>query len=178
MNRKLNKLLQPSFRLYFICLTVFALLSAAFSWPLAGIELAVVAALALYSREDSRRRRREINKYLDNFTGTVDTATKDTMVNSPLPMVLFRPESDDIIWTNDRFLKLSDQREHLYDAKLSALIPNFDVHWLMEGKLVHVLEDQMGGVYYTNGQGEVDVYVIRDEQYKLLRVESYLYYSY
>ena len=56
MNRKLNKLLQPSFRLYFICLTVFALLSAAFSWPLAGIELAVVAALALYSREDSRRR--------------------------------------------------------------------------------------------------------------------------
>ena len=134
MNRKLNKLLQPSFRLYFICLTVFALLSAAFSWPLAGIELAVVAALALYSREDSRRRRREINKYLDNFTGTVDTATKDTMVNSPLPMVLFRPESDDIIWTNDRFLKLSDQREHLYDAKLSALIPNFDVHWLMEGK--------------------------------------------
>ena len=134
MNRKLNKLLQPSFRLYFICLTVFALLSAAFSWPLAGIELAVVAALALYSREDSRRRRREINKYLDNFTGTVDTAPKDTMVNSPLPMVLFRPESDDIIWTNDRFLKLSDQREHLYDAKLSALIPNFDVHWLMEGK--------------------------------------------
>ena len=134
MNRKLNKLLQPSFRLYFLCLIVFALLSAAFSWPLAGVELAVVACLALYSREASRRRRREINKYLDSYTGNVETASKDTMVNSPLPMVLFRPESDDIIWTNDRFLQLTGQREHLYDAKLSALVPSFDVRWLMEGK--------------------------------------------
>ena len=134
MNRKLNSLLQPSFRLYFACLILFALLSAAFSWPLAGIELAVVACLGLYSRESARRRRKEINKYLDSYAGNVDTATKDTMVNSPLPMVLFRPESDDIVWTNDRFLQLTNQREHLFDAKLSALVPNFDTRWLMEGK--------------------------------------------
>ena len=134
MNRKLNNLLQPSFRLYFICLVLFALMSAAFYWPLACVELGVVLCLGLYSRESARQRRREINKYLDNYTGTVDTATKDTMVNSPLPMVLFRPESDDIIWTNDRFLRLTGQREHLYDAKLSALIPGFDTRWLMEGK--------------------------------------------
>ena len=134
MNRKLNNLLQPSFRLYFICLIIFAILSAAFSWQLAGLELAAVACLGLYSRESARRRRREINRYLDSYAGNVDTATKDTMVNSPLPMVLFRSESDDIIWTNDRFLHLTNQREHLYDAKLSALIPDFDAHWLMEGK--------------------------------------------
>ncbi len=134
MNRKLNNLLQPSFRLYFICLVLFALMSAAFYWPLACVELGVVLCLGLYSRESARQRRREINKYLDNYTGTVDMATKDTMVNSPLPMVLFRPESDDIIWTNDRFLRLTGQREHLYDAKLSALIPGFDTRWLMEGK--------------------------------------------
>ena len=35
LNRKLNKLLQPSFRLYFACLILFALLSAAFCWQLA-----------------------------------------------------------------------------------------------------------------------------------------------
>ena len=134
MNRKLNQLLQPSFRLYFICLIVFAAASAVFSRPLAGIELGVVAALGLYSHQATLRRRREINKYLDNYAGNVDSATRDTMINSPLPMVLFRPESGDIIWTNDRFLRLTDQREHLYDAKLSALVPDFDVHWLMEGK--------------------------------------------
>ena len=85
MNRKLNNLLQPSFRLYFICLVLFALMSAAFYWPLACVELGVVLCLGLYSRESARRRRNEINKYLDSYAGTVDSATKDTMINSPLP---------------------------------------------------------------------------------------------
>ena len=134
MNRKIAQLFQPSFQLYFVCLILFAGISALFSLPLAAAELAVVACLGLYSRASNRRRRREISKYLENVTGTVDTATRDTMTNSPLPMIIFRPESDDIIWTNDRFLQLTGQREHLFDAKLSTLIPGFDTRWLMEGK--------------------------------------------
>jgi len=134
MNRKLAQLFQPSLQLYFICLVVFAALSALYSLPLAGAELAVVACLWVYDRESSRRRRREISKYLDSVAGTADIATKDTMVNAPLPMLLFRPESDDVIWTNDRFLQIAGQSEQLYDAKLSALVPGFDARWLMEGK--------------------------------------------
>ena len=134
MNRKLAQLFQPSVRLYFLCLVLFALLSALYSVPMALLQLVIVAALFLYHQENSRRRRKEISKYLDSVTGTVDSATKDTMINSPLPMIIFRPESDDIIWTNDRFLQLTGEREHLFDAKLSALIPGFDSRWLMEGK--------------------------------------------
>ncbi len=134
LNRKIAQLFQPSFQLYFVCLILFAGISALFSLPLAAAELAVVACLGLYNRASNRRRRREISKYLENVTGTVDTATRDTMTNSPLPMIIFRPESDDIIWTNDRFLQLTGQREHLFDAKLSTLIPGFDTRWLMEGK--------------------------------------------
>ena len=145
MNRKIAQLFQPSFQLYFVCLIVFAGISAVFSLPLAGAELAVVACLGLYSRASNRRRRREISKYLENVTGTVDTATRDTMTNSPLPMIIFRPESDDIIWTNDRFLQLTGQREHLFDAKLSALIPGFDTRWLMEGKSACPSEVSYGG---------------------------------
>lgn len=134
MNRKLARLFQPSFQLYFVCLVLFALISAFFSIPLAVVELAAILALAVYSRQHTNCCRREIARYLENVTGTVDTATKDTMANSPLPMIIFRPESDDIIWTNDRFLQLTGEREHLFDAKLSALIPGFDSRWLMEGK--------------------------------------------
>ena len=108
MNRKLHQLFQPSLQLYFVCLVVFALASALFSLPLAVLELMVVALLGLYHRANLRKRRREVTKYIENITGTVDVAAKDTMVNSPLPMVIFRPESGDIIWTNDRFLKLTD----------------------------------------------------------------------
>ena len=102
---------------------VFARPPALFSLPLAALELVVVALLGLYHRANLSKRRREVTKYIENITGTVDIAAKDTMVNSPLPMVIFRPESGDIIWTNDRFLKLTDDGEHLFDAKLSARDP-------------------------------------------------------
>ena len=134
MNRKMTQMLQPSFQLYFVCLILFAAASAFFSLYLAAAEAVVVVLLGLYYRENSRRRRREIAKYIENVTGNMDVATKDTMVNSPLPMVIFRPESDDIIWTNDRFLHLAGEKEHLFDAKLSAVIPGFDTRWLLEGK--------------------------------------------
>lgn len=145
MNRKIAHLFQPSFQLYFVCLVLFALLSALYSLPLAAAELAVVACLGIYNKENNRRRRRDISKYLESVTGTVDTATKDTMTNSPLPMIIFRPESDDIIWTNDRFLQLTGEREHLFDAKLSSLIPGFDTRWLMEGKSECPTEVTHGG---------------------------------
>lgn len=50
--------------------------------------------------------------------------------------------------------------------------------WTLDGKKVHILEDELAGRYYSDGEGEVDVYVIRDEQYKLLRVETYDYYRF
>lgn len=53
-----------------------------------------------------------------------------------------------------------------------------DGRWQINGKPVHVLEDQMAGSYYSYEGGEVDVYVIRDEQYKLLQIESYQYYRF
>ena len=134
MNRKISKLLQPSAQLYFVILILFALASALFSIPLAVLEAVVVLILGLYTRTSGHKRRREITKYIENITGNVDVATKDTMVNSPLPMVIFRPESDDIIWTNDRFLRLTGDREHLFDAKLSSVVPGFDTRWLLEGK--------------------------------------------
>ena len=145
LNRKIAQLFQPSFQLYFVCLILFALISAFFSLPLAGAELAIVVCLGVYNRETFRRRRREITKYLESVTGTVDSATKDTMTNSPLPMIIFRPESDDIIWTNDRFLQLTGERETMFDAKLSALIPGFDTRWLMEGKNECPTEVSYGG---------------------------------
>ncbi len=145
MNRKLPRLFQPSLQMYFTCLILFALASALFNLPLAALELAVVVLLGLHHRSGLRKRRREITKYIETITGSVDVATKDTMVNSPLPMVIFRPESGDIVWTNDRFLQLTDDKEHLFDAKLETVLPGFDTHWLLEGKNECPEETQLGG---------------------------------
>lgn len=137
MNRKkLTRLLEPGMRLYFIVMIVFAAAAAvlAKNYILAAVELVATVVLYLYFRQSNANRRKEILKYIDSVSCNMDAATKDTMLNAPLPMVIFRPDSDEVIWSNDRFLRLTGERDHLFDTKLSALVPGFSGKWLLEGK--------------------------------------------
>ena len=122
-------------RLYFIVMVIFAAAAAVLGeFVLAAVELAATVGLYLYFHQSNARRRKEILKYIDSVSYNVDAATKDTMLNAPLPMVIFRPDSDEVIWSNDRFLRLTGEREHLFDTKLSVLVPGFSARWLLEGK--------------------------------------------
>ena len=126
---KLAHLLEPGMRLYFVFLLLFAAASALFSVPIAVIEAAVVLVLYLYLRRTNAQRQREILKYIDSVTCNMDTATKDTMVNAPLPMVIFRPENDEVIWSNDRFLQITGEREHMFDTKITAAVSLVSNRW-------------------------------------------------
>ena len=141
---KLSHLVEPGLRLYFLCLIVFAAVTALFSLPAAAAELAVVVILYLYFRRSNALRQKEILKYIENVTCNMDSATKDTMVNAPLPMVIFRPENDEVIWSNDRFLQITGEREHLFDTKITAAVPDFSSRWLMEGKTECPTEVRIG----------------------------------
>ncbi|MBO5727916.1 MAG: DHH family phosphoesterase [Oscillospiraceae bacterium] len=144
MNKKFSHLLEPNYAVYFFILVLFALASIYFSPILAMAESAVILLLALFYRHNNRKRKREIAKYMDALTGSVDVAAKDSMINSPLPMLIFRPERDEIVWSNERFLRLSGEQEHIFDSKLSAVVPGFDTRWLMEGKSEHPGEAILG----------------------------------
>ena len=67
-------------------------------------------------------------------TGSVDTASKSTLINSPLPTLVFRPDTGEIIWSNESFLQLAGVREHLFEMRLSEAVPDFQVQWLLSGK--------------------------------------------
>ena len=196
---KLSHLVEPSLRLYFLCLVLFAAVTVFFSVPVAVGEAAVVVILYLYFRRSNALRQKEILKYIENVTCNMDTATKDTMVNAPLPMVIFRPENDEVIWSNDRFLQITGEREHLFDTKISAALPEFSSRWLMEGKtecptevpigdrrfLVfgHLVRTQDGGsrgyLATTYWVDVTDFAVVRDEYYAtrpvvaILTVDNY-----
>ena len=143
--KKLSRLLEPGFQLYFVCLVLFAIASAFLSPWLGGAEGVVVLLLYAYFRRSNAQRQKEILKYIDNITCNIDVATKDTMINAPLPMVIFRPESDEVIWSNDRFLQLTGEREHLFDTRLSSVVPGFSSRWLMEGKTECPMEVELSG---------------------------------
>lgn len=133
MNKKISRLLGPGLQFYFFVMICFALVSASFDLAIGIIEGVIIAILFFYTRRNTRNRKNNVLKYIESMATNVDSATKDTMLNAPLPMVIFRPETGAIIWSNDGFQRICGQTEQLFDHRIGDLVPNFAARWLLEG---------------------------------------------
>ena len=133
-NKKLSRLLEPNLKLYFFCLAVFALAAVPASPVLALVEGVATVGLYVYFTQGNKKRRQGILQYIDTVTGSVDTASKSTLINSPLPIMVFRPDTGEVIWSNENFQQLAGVREHLFEMKVEDAVPVFPVQWLLEGK--------------------------------------------
>ena len=134
MNQKLSRLMEPNWKLYFAVLGLYALLAIPFQPWLAAAELAAAIGLYAWFVRSSRARQKKILQYIDSITGSVDTASKSTLINSPLPIMVFRPDTGEVIWSNEDFLQLAGVREHLFEMKVGDAVPHFPTSWLLEGK--------------------------------------------
>ena len=133
-NKKLSRLLEPNLQLYFLCLVIFTLAAVPFQPVLAMAEGIATVGLYVYSTNRNKKRRQNILQYIDSVTGSVDTASKSTLINSPLPIMVFRPDTGEVIWSNENFLQLAGVREHLFEMRVEDAVPDCPVQWLLEGK--------------------------------------------
>ena len=133
-NKKLSRLLEPNLKFYFFFMLLFVVAAVPVSWKLAVLEAAVTVLLYVYFRQNNQKRRQGVLQYIDSVTGSVDTASKSTLINSPLPTLVFRPDTGEIIWSNESFLRLAGVREHLFEMRLSEAVPEFQTQWLLSGK--------------------------------------------
>ena len=133
-NKKLSRLLEPNLKFYFAVMLLFALAAIPVNWQLALAEGTLTVLLYFYFRQSNQKRRQGVLQYIDSVTGSVDTASKSTLINSPLPTLVFRPDTGEIIWSNESFLQLAGVREHLFEMRLSEAVPELQVQWLLSGK--------------------------------------------
>ena len=133
-NKKLSRLLEPNLKFYFAVMLLFAMAAIPVNWQLALAEGTLTVLLYFYFRQSNQKRRQGVLQYIDSVTGSVDTASKSTLINSPLPTLVFRPDTGEIIWSNESFLQLAGVREHLFEMRLSEAVPDFQIQWLLTGK--------------------------------------------
>ena len=106
-NKKLSRLLEPNLKFYFAVMLLFAVAAIPVNWQLALAEGTLTVLLYFYFRQSNQKRRQGVLQYIDSVTGSVDTASKSTLINSPLPTLVFRPDTGEIIWSNESFLQLA-----------------------------------------------------------------------
>ena len=116
MNKKLTNVLRTNVTLYFICLVLFALAAIPFDVRLAIGEGAAAVLLLIIARRRSRSVQQSMRQYMDRFTGGMDSARSSNMLFAPLPMMVFDADTQAVVWCNDGFLELTEQKEGVFDA--------------------------------------------------------------
>ena len=133
MNGKLRKLVQTNMVLYILLLVVFAGLTARLSPLLAAGEVAA-ALLVWYVSRRRNKVMQQLHQYVERISGGADTAKTSNMLFAPMPMMVFNPDSEDVLWANDLFAELPGVGENIYESRVRDVVKGFETHWLMEGK--------------------------------------------
>ena len=138
MNKLSRQIQEQGFRFYPAVMLLFAAATFLFCgqryYWLALAEAGAAGVLMIIGRVFSRRRQRELVKYIESVAYETEAAKNNTMMNFPLPMVTYILESGRIVWGNQEFFAICGRKQPSLNAYLEELVPGFSGKWLVEGK--------------------------------------------
>lgn len=124
-NQKLHFLLSPRSYLGTALILVLCAGLAVYNWRLAVIGMVLFIAMQGYDRRQAHKKAKEMVSYIESLTFHVDTATKDTLLNFPMPMAVLDLRGV-ISWYNEQFGQIFGGVE-LFDKDLGKLVDGLDV---------------------------------------------------
>jgi c-di-AMP phosphodiesterase-like protein len=136
---------RASFYLWIILLLVAVI--AALDWRIAVPGLVLLAFLTYYNISSNYKRKVEISSYIENLNFNMDTATKDTLLNFPMPLVVTEMDGS-IVWYNSSFRKISEEEEVLEQA-VKSFIHELEPDMLQDSPVGISRQMTLGGRYYN-----------------------------
>ena len=133
VHKKLSRLIEPNIQPCFLCLILFALAAVPIQPWLAAVEAVITIALFIAYRQLRSRRRQSALQYIETIAGGVNALGKNSLLNTPLPVVVFRADAGEIIWANDGFIDLSEAQENIFEMRMSDVAPGFSWQWITDG---------------------------------------------
>lgn len=146
MNERIRKLVRTNTVAYILLLLLFAAVTAKISLALAIGEVAAALAVWYISRRRSKVVQQQLHQYVERIAGGADTAKNSNMLFAPMPMMVFNPENDDVLWANDLFTDLPGVGKDIFESRVRDVAEGFETHWILEGK------SEFPGLFTWNGR--------------------------
>ena len=146
MNERIRKLVRTNTVAYILLLLLFAAVTAKISLALAIGEVAAALAVWYISRRRSKVVQQQLHQYVERIAGGADTAKNSNMLFAPMPMMVFNPENDDVLWANDLFTDLPGVGKDIFESRVRDVVEGFETHWILEGK------SEFPGLFIWNGR--------------------------
>jgi len=113
---------RTSFYLWFIFFLI--VIINYLNWRYAIPGYVILCLLTVHYIRSNYKRQKEITKYIENLTFNIDSATKDTLLNFPMPLVVIELDGT-IIWYNSSFRGIF-KGQQLFDRAIGAFIEDLD----------------------------------------------------
>lgn len=146
MNERIRKLVRTNTVAYILLLLLFAAVTAKISLALAIGEVAAALAVWYISHRRSKVVQQQLHQYVERIAGGADTAKNSNMLFAPMPMMVFNPENDDVLWANDLFTDLPGAGKDIFESRVRDVVEGFETHWILEGK------SEFPGLFTWNGR--------------------------
>ena len=146
MNERLRQLGRTNTVADFLLLLLFAAVTAKISLALAIGEVAAALAVWYISHRRSKVVQQQLHQYVERIAGGADTAKNSNMLFAPMPMMVFNPENDDVLWANDLFTDLPGVGKDIFESRVRDVVEGFETHWILEGK------SEFPGLFTWNGR--------------------------
>ena len=146
MNERIRKLVRTNTVAYILLLLLFAAVTAKISLALAIGEVAAALAVWYISHRRSKVVQQQLHQYVERIAGGANTAKNSNMLFAPMPMMVFNPENDDVLWANDLFTDLPGVGKDIFESRVRDVVEGFETHWILEGK------SEFPGLFTWNGR--------------------------
>ena len=104
---KSQSVFEPNTMPFLFFLVVFAVATLILKYYyLAAAEGVAILALIIYSFINRSRKRKALKAYIESVTYDAETAKNNTLMNFPLPIVVFRLNDSRIVWGNEKFFAI------------------------------------------------------------------------
>jgi c-di-AMP phosphodiesterase-like protein len=109
-SKKILSRLIPQVSVHIWIILLLTAVIAVLDWRVAIPCIVLFAYLAWHNFRTNYRRKVEISDFIENLNLNIDTATKDTLLNFPMPLVIAELDGS-IIWYNASFRDISEQTD-------------------------------------------------------------------
>lgn len=146
-SKKLSRIFIPKAGFY-LWVILFLVVIITILRPLLSIPVYVLFVfLVIYNYKSTHIRNREIAKYIETLTFNIDCATKDTLLNFPMPLVLAELEGN-TIWYNPSFKSMFDDDAFLKKT-ISGIVSDIRPE-MTEGDCISISKDvTINSRFYT-----------------------------
>jgi len=134
LSKRIARALSTNIALYSVCLILFIVATIPFKPLLAAGEAVLAIALFIYSRRKGHLMQQRMRQYMERMAGGMDSAARSNMLFAPMPMMVFDVNTEEVLWSNEEFLHLTNEHEQIFESRLSTVVPGFSKRWLVEGK--------------------------------------------